>query len=439
MKISYCSKSDIGIKFPVNSTALADKITRNGHVFVVAEGKPVTNEGANASKLAVQSVIEYFEQDSYENIYLSLFKAFEFANEQVYRFAINSQQLRKVGVHCSIVVVREEGAYYGHVGNAKVCLKSGNQFYKLTKDQGFVDVQPYGNNEHAQSPVKLPVSLGVFPSIEPSICNKPILGKQGDVIIHATDGVFKSFTTEKLSSLITYQSINTNLLDVIGLAKSSGTAENLTIQLLAVTEGNEVVSKTFVPVDSKANDEEEGHESKKYLVSLAGGDRKKMIKIGAIICAFFIVIWYIFRTPQDDTDKVLEDAGEVIKADTTNQHQDLEDLMEYEKPKKEKEEEEDQDVSEDTEMTDDESTTEESTTESSDENAVDEPETPKNEEPKKEESKSSKGGGGVHVVKSGDNLGRIAEKYHVKMDALRKANNLSNDQINIGQELKIPN
>lgn len=438
MKISYCSKSDIGIKFPVNSTALADKITRNGHVFVVADGKPVSTEGAHSAKLAVQSVLEYFDQDLYDNVYLSLYKAFEFANEQVYRHAINTQQLRKVGVHCSIVIVREEGAYHGHVGNAKVCIKSGNQFYKLTKDQGFVDVQPYGSNEHAQSPIKLPISLGVFPTVEPYICNTPILGKQGDVIIHATDGVFKSLSNEKLSSLISYQSINTNLLDIIGIAKGSGSAENLTIQLLAITEGNEVVTKPSVTPVSQVQELEEGHESKNYLVSLAGGDRKKMIKIGAIICAFFIVIWYIFRTPQDDTNKVLEDAGEVVKADTTNQHQDLEDLMEYEKPKKDKDSDEESDAEEESDVTDEEPVSEENAAEENSENAVDEPETPKNDEPKKEEVKSSKGGS-VHVVKSGDNLGRIAEKYHVKMDALRKANNLSNDQINIGQELKIPN
>ena len=42
------------------------------------------------------------------------------------------------------------------------------------------------------------------------------------------------------------------------------------------------------------------------------------------------------------------------------------------------------------------------------------------------------------MVKSGDNLGRISEKFHVKMDVIKKANNLSGDGLRVGQELIIP-
>ncbi len=45
----------------------------------------------------------------------------------------------------------------------------------------------------------------------------------------------------------------------------------------------------------------------------------------------------------------------------------------------------------------------------------------------------------THTIKSGDNLGKIAEKYRVKIDALRKANDIKDDQISIGQVLIIPN
>ncbi|NDF59850.1 MAG: LysM peptidoglycan-binding domain-containing protein [Crocinitomicaceae bacterium] len=57
----------------------------------------------------------------------------------------------------------------------------------------------------------------------------------------------------------------------------------------------------------------------------------------------------------------------------------------------------------------------------------------KSKEPKPKSSKSS-----VYIVKSGDNLGRISEKFHVKMNELKKANNLSGDALKVGQELIIP-
>jgi LysM repeat protein len=53
-------------------------------------------------------------------------------------------------------------------------------------------------------------------------------------------------------------------------------------------------------------------------------------------------------------------------------------------------------------------------------------------------SGSSVDSGETYVVKSGDNLMKIAKKYHVKVKALQAANNLTTTQIRVGQKLKIP-
>ncbi|MBD5275066.1 MAG: LysM peptidoglycan-binding domain-containing protein [Bacteroides sp.] len=44
----------------------------------------------------------------------------------------------------------------------------------------------------------------------------------------------------------------------------------------------------------------------------------------------------------------------------------------------------------------------------------------------------------VHTIKSGENLGRIAKKYGVTVDAIKKANGMKSDAIRAGKELKIP-
>lgn len=46
---------------------------------------------------------------------------------------------------------------------------------------------------------------------------------------------------------------------------------------------------------------------------------------------------------------------------------------------------------------------------------------------------------GTYVVKKGDTLGHIAEKHSIKTTELKKANNLTNNNLQIGQELVIPN
>lgn len=43
-----------------------------------------------------------------------------------------------------------------------------------------------------------------------------------------------------------------------------------------------------------------------------------------------------------------------------------------------------------------------------------------------------------HVISRGDTLSEIAERYNVSMSAIKSANRLSNDNVRIGQKLKIP-
>ena len=47
-------------------------------------------------------------------------------------------------------------------------------------------------------------------------------------------------------------------------------------------------------------------------------------------------------------------------------------------------------------------------------------------------------GGTVYVVKSGDSLSKVASQHGVKIAALRAANSMTSDKINVGQKLVIP-
>ena len=53
-------------------------------------------------------------------------------------------------------------------------------------------------------------------------------------------------------------------------------------------------------------------------------------------------------------------------------------------------------------------------------------------------AKSVSAAGGTHIVQKGEILGRIANKYGVKVADLKKANGLTSDKIVVGQKLVIP-
>lgn len=45
---------------------------------------------------------------------------------------------------------------------------------------------------------------------------------------------------------------------------------------------------------------------------------------------------------------------------------------------------------------------------------------------------------GTYVVKSGDYLGKIADKHNTTVQKLREVNGLTSDRIRVGQRLKLP-
>jgi len=51
---------------------------------------------------------------------------------------------------------------------------------------------------------------------------------------------------------------------------------------------------------------------------------------------------------------------------------------------------------------------------------------------------ATSGGEQIYVVKSGDNLTKIAKQFGVTVQALRQANNLRTDRIKVGDQLRIP-
>lgn len=464
MKVSYCSKTDLGLKHPINSDALGDKKTKNGHVFVVADGSPVDANGSFASRLAVQSILDFFEKEIFDNVFIGINHAFQFANEQVYRASILEEGLKGIFASVALILVREEGVYYAHIGNARVYLKSEGVLKRLTTDHGYLDVQLYPSNDvdYSKPVVKLPKALGNTPSISPSICQAKLDVAAGDVLLVTTHGITKVLDDNYINNKVEYASINSNILELVDAAKGKSAPENITLQLIAVTEGN--IQKRMIPATSVPQNRVEDRpvssdakvtEEQINLFNKISLDRKKTIKIGAAIIAVFVLIWFVFRQPHDDTDKVLDDAGEIIPKDTTNQHQDLEELMEYEKPKKaekeEEEEEEEEEVVEEEEATTDETSeeaTDASATTPKEETSAPKP-SDKKEDKKKEEKKSDKetkkeekkekgGKSKSHTVKSGDTINGLAAKYGVKPEAIRKANNLTDDKIEIGQQLTIP-
>lgn len=442
MKVAYSYKTDH--KSLENAVALADKTTKNGKIFILAEGSTNDVRGQFAAKLTVHSILEFVDKKIFSNVYLGLNDALQYANSHLYRKVIQDENLKGVHVSVSVLLIKDEGVFSASIGSTFGYVKTDNKLVRLYKDAGSVQVQGYKDQSNAVSVAK---ALGNLPLVSPSISNAPYQAKPGDVFVLATASLVKSIGETQLNNKVFYTDIDVNAIEIVESAKKNGGEGSYTVQLITVIEGaagSQIPSNSNASTQSTQHVKKQNEKREKKIatpVNMNLFGKKVGLKVVLIIAGVLIFLFAMLRSPKDDSNmKFDEKDSSAMVNDTTNQYQDLDDIMEYEAPVEEDEEdEEDEEESDSTSVEIPEELRETPTVADGDEGGVEQKvdseveQEAKPKEPKPKASKSS-----VYVVKSGDNLGRISEKFHIKIDAIKKANNLSGDGLKVGQELIIP-
>ena len=321
MDFKHFSISDVGRVRQANEDFCGDKMTVNGHVVVVCDGMGGHVGGATASKIAVNSIIEFFEKEPADNIYVGISKAFQFANEQVYGNAITQPELKGMGTTGTVLVIRDEGCYIGHVGDSRIYIKSDGKLHRLTKDhsfvQGLVDQGIISDDDAESHPKKNQIlkALGIAPEVEATICATPIQPKSGDTFLLCSDGLNGMVKDPVIEGFVDPDSVQLSAQNLINAANLAGGTDNITASLVCIKESSFTSSsfKSFNPVVEPTNAE---------TVILERDDRVspkkvnlKWIIAGAAGLVAIIVLVFIFIPSSELTEDSDKDTSNEIKND----------------------------------------------------------------------------------------------------------------------------
>ncbi len=436
-RIEYANGSDIGKVRSENQDYFGAYETSDGHLFIVCDGMGGHEGGAEASKIAVESIKEYYLNANQEKtIEQKLKEAIEYANLKIYEVSRQRNYSRGMGTTVTAVVVKDGWMFYAHVGDSRIYLFRDGKVIHLTKDhtlvQQLVDMGKLTEEEAEEHPAKhqLLQALGVDEKVFVDVAGEPLKLQEGDYVLMCSDGLHGYVDEEVICSVVFDKEKNLmeKVQTLIQEALEAGGYDNITVQLIKVLK---------VPTSAKR---EEGSSQKK-MIYLAGG-------IGLIL--LLAVLWWMQGNKQATKETIVQDTvqtlGPEVLQDTSSEDSSItEELLSEEGQEEEQEKTETVPIStpKDTSSKVPEKEVREQTPTSFEDSvkSSEKPSPKKETPPEKKAPAPSKNVGATirYKVKQGEPLSIIAEKFCVPQKELMHLNSLSTpDNLQAGTNLKIP-
>jgi serine/threonine protein phosphatase PrpC len=246
-------KTDIGLVRTNNEDNFGFDLRRG--IFVVCDGMGGAAAGEVASKIAVDTVLEYFRNDSgraespvlgrkFEGVSeyaAGLGNAIQLANQAIQEAAAHNPN--RSGMGSTIVAVCVHGMFFSiaNVGDSRIYLARGGRIQQLTSDhslvmeqvrRGLMTVEEAEKSDMQNVIVR---ALGSEDSVEPDLEDHEFA--PGDGLLLCSDGMSRYVKEQKMLEVMSdVSTLDEACNELIEAAKSGGSDDNITCLLVRASE-----------------------------------------------------------------------------------------------------------------------------------------------------------------------------------------------------------
>jgi len=293
------SETHVGNKRPANEDFLGYSETPNGLLYIVCDGMGGHVGGATASQLAVKSIIDFFSEKTYENIYVALSEAIIFANQEILKKAANEPELKGMGTTCTVLIAREPEIFIAHVGDSRIYLHRQEKLYRVTKDHSYVqDLVDQGvitDDEAESHPRKNQIlkALGITQNLEPTVHSAPMHPTKGDKFLMCSDGLNGEINDEKINEILnSSKDINNVGKKLIQSALEAGGKDNITLEIIEVLSSpfEESIFPNYNPLSHVKTDPNNNDLKTTIINDVSSKDFKSQNNILKVVLAVAILV-----------------------------------------------------------------------------------------------------------------------------------------------------
>lgn len=255
MKLEFAGDTHVGMKRDHNEDALL--ILPEENLFVVADGMGGHASGEVASKLAVDTIREFFldtAQDEeitwpfrseHEDDYNAnrLTTSIKLANLRIFESASADLSNRGMGTTVVSCFATDDKLYVGHVGDSRAYLKRGNELTQLTEDHSLLNDFRRSLNltpeEEENFPHKNIIvrALGMKDNVEVDL--SVFTPQSGDTYLLCSDGLTGELSDGEISLILAEEvSLVKACHRLVKLGNDNGGRDNITVIVLRFLDEN---------------------------------------------------------------------------------------------------------------------------------------------------------------------------------------------------------
>jgi protein phosphatase len=211
---------------------------RKGRLAVVADGMGGYEGGQEASRLAVETLLEVYRDFGGDDPQAALAEALQAAHEQIRQYSFAHPELRGMGTTCTAAAVVQDALYYVHVGDTRLYLIRDGQITRVTRDHSYVGrlvesgmISQEEAETHPQRNI-LTAALGTNPELIMDSPGRPEPLRPEDVLLICSDGLWGQVRDSEILDSVENKSAEQAGRKLIELARERGGPDNITVEIL---------------------------------------------------------------------------------------------------------------------------------------------------------------------------------------------------------------
>ena len=239
MRVAYKSVTGEIRENNEDSVYVDDKFRQ---LYIVADGMGGHNAGEVASRVAIDSFVEYIKENYTDGIDAGemgdLFVgAVSHCNKKVYEIGRNDEELKNMGTTFTVVAIIKGRAVIAQVGDSRAYVYRDKKLIQLTKDHSYVmEMVRQGKITVEEAKVHpkrniITRAIGTDEEVKVDIVFEPL--KENDLILLCSDGLYSMITDNDIEKCLKKRKKISDIVnELVDKANDNGGKDNISVIII---------------------------------------------------------------------------------------------------------------------------------------------------------------------------------------------------------------